>query len=92
MEKKFFGLSLKWWLVGAALAVGVGLWWRSHSAAQQPAGKQVARPAGHSRTRTRTTITKPGKVVVINRIFCPPGYHRVGKRCVRTHPKHKASK
>lgn len=38
LKKKVAGLSVGWWAVGIAVAVGLALWWRQRQAATQDAG------------------------------------------------------
>lgn len=56
MDKKFLGIDLKWWLIGGALAVGIGLYLRhkaTTAATTAPVGKQIRRPVKRRRIRRK---------------------------------------
>jgi hypothetical protein len=84
LDKKYFGLSLKWWAVGLAVAVGVGLWWRSHQQ-PQPQGKQIRRPMRRGNPKGRRVVRRVSHPIY--NVRCPAGYHRVGHRCIKNKAK-----
>ena len=85
-------------VIVGGVAVLAYFYLRHSAATASPTSASPGGPMGIRRVRgmpgKRGPRGKPGKTIRQVVLICPPGYHKVNKRCVKNHhkPKHPAHK